>query len=194
MQPKHLSGPPRFDIIDYTVPILANYPHPGRLPESVREANLAQGKGRYVFHDFVKWPRSCMRDLKREYPLPGCVLRSFGDVDSIFYYIGKAGTGTTLHRHDSALNILSHGRKRWLMFPPTQHNKSLVERLGAGWNDSRGETVMKWERKFKKEILEKGEHVYDFYQNSQQMLWIPKNWFHEVKNESDVRGIVFAFC
>lgn len=208
MHPKRLKYVPNKDLADIGIPLLIDYPHPGRIPDSVKHSKLCSSSNarsketdsiskvdgkKYIFHDFVKYPMRCAKDLKREYPLHPRISRSFGDIEAVFYYIGRRNTGTILHRHDSAINILSEGKKRWLMFPPTKMNSAIVRRLGADWSSSRETEIIKWEREFHDKLLKYAEHVYDFIQVENQLLWIPENWYHAVINVTDVRGIVFSF-
>ena len=34
------------------------------------------------------------------------------------FYLGAPGTGAPVHFHTDAMNLLIHGRKRWVMLPP----------------------------------------------------------------------------
>ena len=210
MRPKLLDSISRIDLVDVKCPILVKYPHPGRIPNSVHRAKLCSSsnsrsketdslssttdKKRYIFHDFIKYPMSCMRDLKREYPLHPRIVDCFSHAEAVFYYIGKRNTGTILHRHDSAINILSEGRKRWLMFPPTKKNNALVARLHADWNTSDETKIVEWEAKFRSKLVRDADFVFDFVQEANQLLWIPENWYHAVINLTDSRGIVFSFA
>lgn len=208
MRPKVYDKVPRW-ISESRYPIIVKYPHSGEIPDSVRKSKLCSSsdsrsketdsvskvssKKNYIFHDFVKYPMKCARDLQKEYPLDSTLKYSFGEPESIFYYIGKRNTGTILHRHAAAVNILSRGRKKWLLFPPTRKNIELVERLHSDWNTSDETRVIEWERRFRSKLVDRSEIVFDFIQNENEMLFIPENWYHEVINLSDSRGIVFAF-
>lgn len=208
MHPKAFDKIPNIDFSAVRMPIIIKYPHPGKIPESVKSSKLRSsensrsaeatrlskiGSNRYIFHDFVKYPMKCADDLRKEYPLHPYLRRCFSTIESAYYYIGGRDTGTILHRHQTAINILSSGKKRWLIFPHTEKNKYIVDKMKADWDTTKETSIVKWEEKYKKKLIKEAEYVFDFVQNKDELLLIPENCYHAVINLTDVRGIVFAF-
>jgi histone arginine demethylase JMJD6 len=89
-------------------------------------------------------------------------------------------SGTTIHVDPlgtSAWNLLVHGRKRWVLFPPTTPKESIVP---LGGNYSASEAVEWFHR-----VLPSIKHdvpVMDFIQHAGECVFVPGGWWHVVIN------------
>lgn len=202
-----LGKPPKKDFGVFGEPILMKYPHSGRCVDSLNRVRKKlcfsedgksnkggkmseTGKRRYLFHDFIKFPFACMVDLLHEYPLHQHNV-SPRDLTSFMYYEGPKGSGTIMHAHGQALNILSSGTKRWIIMPPSKNNKKLLS--DCGYNVSSEKNIDRWLKYHLRKIETSACGLLDFIQHAGEAVYIPSGWYHAVLNLSEVRGNVYTW-
>ena len=90
------------------------------------------------------------------------------------FMIGPAGTGASMHTHRPAWNALVHGRKRWFIMPPVDHDRDdIMATMSA----------LRWFR----DVLPTIAHghaveAFEFVQEAGEVVWIPDGWPHAVLN------------
>jgi hypothetical protein len=102
--------------------------------------------------------------------------------------MGPSYTGSPLHRHERAVNVLVHGLKRWFLFPPGVINCDSDEQV-CDWFDeyqkmSGKENAIKPEdRPFQ------GRQPIQFLQRPGDVVFIPSQWGHAVINLRESIGV-----
>lgn len=93
------------------------------------------------------------------------------------WYLGAPDTGAPIHYHDSALNVLVHGRKRWTLLPPRHALYSKKH-------------ILKW-------TVEDYPKVKDValqcIQEPGDIVFVPEAWSHGVLNLAESVGWAFEF-
>ncbi|HEC2172909.1 TPA: cupin-like domain-containing protein [Staphylococcus delphini] len=87
-------------------------------------------------------------------------------------YLGGAGTGTPLHRdidHSHAWNALVFGEKEWIVFPEDSKISLYEKKIDLFEN---------FEKKLQHEYIQ-------FIQNPNELVYIPKDIWHQVRNNKD---------
>lgn len=110
--------------------------------------------------------------------------RSFGsefmaDDDSTIFLLGRPGSAVAFHNHGSAYNLLVHGRKRWLLYPPTTFPPvDYPTFLSVGeWLADIYPT------------LSKDERPIEFEQRAGEALYIPEGWYHSAVSLQETVGL-----
>jgi len=89
------------------------------------------------------------------------------------FYLGPMESGAPVHFHGNAWNILMHGRKKWLMYPPLQGFYSTVP-------------IRSW--------LKKGyPRAQEFTQEAGDLVYVPRYWAHGVINLKESIGVATEF-
>ncbi|XP_065176119.1 jmjC domain-containing protein 8-like [Sycon ciliatum] len=110
------------------------------------------------------------------YPLPGFLPEWRKQVHQFIW--GPPGSGSPVHYHCPALNIMAYGRKRWTLYPPASAHYSTVHPLHVR---TRPQTP-----RYKPEPLA-------CVQYAGEMLFIPKHWAHSTVNIDQAIGIAVEF-
>eukprot|EP00474_Spongospora_subterranea_P008472 CRZ08930.1 hypothetical protein [Spongospora subterranea] len=83
----------------------------------------------YVFNKDPEISADAMSFLDRfvteTFPKYFTAPRVLGD-ESIHFYLGQKGSGAPYHQHSDAVNLLTHGKKRWMITPPNDSAYSRV--------------------------------------------------------------------
>lgn len=111
---------------------------------------------------------------------------------SCFFYIGNIFTGTHLHKHSKALNFLIYGKKLWVIIPPTNRNKKLIKENNWSYSNMKGNVHDFYEKNINN-ILKNFNNVFITYQNSGEIIFIPKNYYHLVLNFSENIGFTYSY-
>lgn len=88
-------------------------------------------------------------------------------------YLGGEGTGTPLHtdvEESHAWNALVFGEKEWVVFYPSSNMKEYEGKVNLLSNSNQANS-----------ILEKKDYFY-FHQKPNEIVYIPSNFAHQVKN------------
>ena len=101
-----------------------------------------------------------------------------GSVPELF--IGAAGSGAQVHRHDGAINALVYGVKHWYMFPPTQRKFA---------PDAFGMPVDEWVEQILPQLRQGGIAPIEFIQSAGEVVFVPHDWAHVIVNLADVVGV-----
>jgi len=112
------------------------------------------------------------------------------------FFAGNSGTGALPHNHNTAVNLLVYGKKKWILFDASDNNpqgKSLQQQY---WNDypyKNTTTSSQWlEKEYNtslKKYKDSGGKVYEFIQESGDIVFIPNMWSHTVININECMGI-----
>eukprot|EP00835_Amoeboradix_gromovi_P007127 NODE_1078_length_1403_cov_0.666411.p1 type:complete len:361 gc:universal NODE_1078_length_1403_cov_0.666411:59-1141(+) len=100
---------------------------------------------------------------------------------------GPARSGTTLHQDPlgtAAWNMLMHGRKRWVLFPP-ETPKEVVIPFYA-------EQASRWFSEVYPTL--NNVHKVEFVQHPGDCIYVPSNWYHAVINLDFTIAITHNFC
>ncbi len=106
------------------------------------------------------------------------------------FFVGEAATGAPVHWHNSAVNFLWYGRKRWVLFDPNEAFYSVKSSLTFFQNDV--PDIRAKERKvftaadFEMTPLE-------FVQEAGDIMLLPDYWGHGTLNLETTVGIAFEF-
>ena len=92
--------------------------------------------------------------------------------DVVQVYAGPAGAGAPFHYHEHALNVLAYGTKTWFLLPPKDAVYSAAH--PATWA-----------------APPPGARV--CVQRAGDVLYVPANWAHAVRNDAPSVGAAFEF-
>ena len=127
----------------------------------------------------------CGQEIARDHPLRDdfsmdWIDRRFtaGSVPELF--IGAAGSGAQVHRHDGAINALVYGVKHWYLFPPTQRKFA---------PDAFGMPVDEWVEQILPQLRQGGIAPIEFIQSAGEVVFVPHDWAHVIVNLADVVGV-----
>jgi histone arginine demethylase JMJD6 len=134
-----------------------------------------------------------------------------------WFLVGPERSGTTVHIDPlgtSAWNILVHGQKRWVLFPP-HVPKYIVKGKGLVLEDEDDEAVhyfMTILPRIKRKAASMRRHgggsgsdgnnisdydgfaCYEFTQNAGETVFIPTGWWHAVLNLTHTVGVTQNYC
>ena len=145
---------------------------------------------------------SAERNLNNAVDLPKCLLhpswaRKPNETRGDYFFIGPPGSGTHLHAHCNAMNLLVVGKKRWFLYPPTYNLYQKQFRVPKGTEI----IPIDWERmeyplidmlRWFKARYESLEHKpLEVIQEAGDLLYVPSGWMHAVLNISDCLGKVW---
>lgn len=125
-------------------------------------------------YEFYKVPEFFCSDFLNEF------LDDTGQQDYKFVYIGKKDTYTPFHSDvfsSYSWSVNLRGRKRWYFLPPGEELKL---------RDSLGNFPFLVTPEM---MEEKGAKFFTIIQESQEAIFVPSNWFHQVHNELDTVSI-----
>ena len=145
---------------------------------------------------------SAERDLNNAIEFPGCLHHpSWGrmpnETRGDYFFIGPSCSGTHLHAHCNAMNLLVIGKKRWFLFPPTLNLYQKHFRVAKGteikptyWErmDYPLINMLQWFKTRYKSLEHKPLEV---IQEAGDLLYVPSGWMHAVLNISDCLGKVW---
>jgi hypothetical protein len=106
------------------------------------------------------------------------------------FFVGEAATGAPVHWHNSAVNFLWYGRKRWVLFDPEQAFYSVKSSLTFFQNDL--PDIRSKERK----VFTAAEFELtplEFVQEAGDIMLLPDYWGHGTLNLETTVGIAFEF-
>lgn len=104
-----------------------------------------------------------------------------------YFYLGPARSGTYIHSHSTAANILVFGVKRWFLFPPNCNWLRDVE----GTSHYHEYNMTDWAKNVLPTLAIK---PLEAIQQSGQMLFVPPGWVHGVVNLTPVIGIAWEMA
>eukprot|EP00941_MAST-03F_sp_MAST-3F-sp1_P003752 g3752.t1 len=112
------------------------------------------------------------------------------DDDYRFVYMGPKGSWTTLHHdvlssHSWSANIF--GKKKWILFPPSETAKLTSQKSGRLLHDAREESIAKaskLEWPFVATI-----NRFEVIQEMGDIIFVPSGWHHQVHNLTDAISI-----
>lgn len=186
-------------VIDPAAPYEENYePLPfGQLMHEVFEAGTSRN---YLTQGLLFPPVGFLRRLARSaYPAllealaVDCAVPSFVDADDLLegiIWLGVGGQVTPLHFDEANnLNVLLRGRKRWLLFPPSE-----IRNLCVDGNDARGSVVSSIEQLTEGSRWRGGDVTcaYTCETGPGEMLYVPTGYLHQVYS-SDEPSIAVNF-
>ena len=114
------------------------------------------------------------------------------DINRFFFYYSIKNAGTLPHYHKDAFNILGEGRKRWVMFDANEKKapKGFNAQLEGYKKYPKGTHAKDW---FVKDLPKtcKKLAVFECYQETSDIVYVPWQFSHAVLNMSDeVLGLV----
>eukprot|EP00834_Sanchytrium_tribonematis_P007496 NODE_685_length_4747_cov_0.548623.p2 type:complete len:365 gc:universal NODE_685_length_4747_cov_0.548623:2759-3853(+) len=130
--------------------------------------------------------------ISKEYDVPHLFKHDFLDLvenrpPNKWIVVGPARSGTTMHQDPvgtAAWNMLLHGRKRWVLFPP-ETPKSQIEPFYVN-------EAAKWFKQIYPQINHKNK--IEFIQHAGECVYIPSKWHHVVINLDFTIAITHNFC
>ena len=114
-------------------------------------------------------------------------------ISRFFFYHSIKDAGTLPHNHRDAFNILRDGEKHWVMFNADQQISPEGYQLMMKFFQKYpvGSHAKDWFRKELKTLTKKVDVVYECFQKSGDIVYVPEGYAHTVINKSDeVLGIV----
>lgn len=163
-----------------------------KIKEYIEFLNSNSDQYKYVFHKFVmNMDNLILKNINIKNYLPIFDLNNLSCKLSEFY-LGNIKTGTHLHKHIDVLNFLIYGKKLWIIIPPTSTNKKLIKEKNWRYSKLSG-NVYEFYLKNINFILQNFKNVIITYQNSNEIIYIPKNFYHLVINFSENIGFTLRF-
>lgn len=99
---------------------------------------------------------------------------------SFQWFLGPAGSGSQLHYHLAAVNMLVFGAKQWFLIPP--HAARYARK-----------PIAEWVKSDLAVLEEQGVPVLRCVQRAGQALFVPRRWAHAVLNLQDSVGVAQEF-
>ena len=91
------------------------------------------------------------------------------------FFLGSKHSGASFHSHTNAWNALVHGERQWYLYPPYKFTGP----YSLPWAQfSRHPNALK---------------AYKCIQRSQEIVYVPNQWFHGVENLRASVGIAVEF-
>lgn len=163
-----------------------------KIKEYIEFLNSNSDQYKYVFHKFImNMENLILKEININNYLPTFNLQNLSCKLSEFY-IGGIKTGTHLHKHINVLNFLIYGKKLWIIIPPTKTNKKLIKEKNWDYFNLSG-NVYDFYLQNINFILENFKNVFITYQESNEIIYIPKDYFHLVINFSENIGFTLRF-
>jgi len=107
------------------------------------------------------------------------------DIDfplALLFY-GNKTTGTGPHFHESAINYLISGSKKWMIWGPDNGGEELTTRLRHEYNDKTCHEF--WDEEYNnsiKKFKDDGNQVWEFVQYPGDVIVVPKFYTHTIIN------------
>lgn len=106
------------------------------------------------------------------------------------FYLGPEGTGALPHRHELAVNALTHGTKRWVVYRSVTKAAAEVERA-AHRDYGAGSLARDWFEEQAGSLAQRdGLEVWEFEQRAGDLLVIPGGLMHATLNLTPVTGLI----
>eukprot|EP00750_Incisomonas_marina_P008421 INCI15468.1.p1 GENE.INCI15468.1~~INCI15468.1.p1 ORF type:complete len:859 (-),score=137.95 INCI15468.1:123-2699(-) len=106
------------------------------------------------------------------------------------FFVGEAATGAPVHWHNSAVNFLWYGRKRWVLFDPEEAFYSVKSSLHF-FNEDLPDIVNGEGKVFRAADFKL--HPLEFVQEAGDIVLLPDYWGHGTLNLETSVGIAFEF-
>eukprot|EP00051_Salpingoeca_urceolata_P001289 m.39810 g.39810 ORF g.39810 m.39810 type:complete len:673 (-) comp11309_c0_seq2:4-2022(-) len=134
----------------------------------------------YVFDGRVFWDTQALNDLAW---LPPNTFETTQDILRQFI-LGPRGSGAPPHFHGNAVNYLAFGKKRWVLYPPTDTFFATAGEAAAPW--------------FQKHVLSPSTGdttatALHCVQQAGELLYVPHLWGHGVLNLANSIGYAIEF-
>jgi len=102
------------------------------------------------------------------------------DINKLQFYLGPVLSGSPIHFHRNAWNILIYGQKRWFLYPP---DKAFYSK----------EHVWDWWKKSNQDGRWEGSQPLECVQYPGDMIFVPDMWGHGVINLKESIGLASEF-
>jgi ankyrin repeat protein len=99
---------------------------------------------------------------------------------SFQWFLGPANSGSQLHYHLAAVNMLIYGAKQWFLIPPDAARYAR-------------KPIAEWVKSDLKTLEKQGVPVLRCVQRAGQALFVPRRWAHAVLNLQDSVGVAQEF-
>tara|TARA_Y100000591_G_C21762287_1_gene660758 strand:+ start:350 stop:1024 length:675 start_codon:yes stop_codon:yes gene_type:complete len=108
------------------------------------------------------------------------------DIIRYYTYCGPPESGILPHYHSYALNLMTYGMKEWIFYD----NIKLTDYYEIKYIRN-----VKYKEWYKNEYtnLKKNNKIIEYIQNTNDVVFIPKNYSHGVYNKQHTLGIVIEF-
>src|SRR5262249_11785742 len=123
---------------------------------------------------------------------PGLV--QLGPAHVYRFYIGPAWSGTLPHMYSHAINALARGRRRWAVYVgrnALEHELLLMRGSADGY--SSGSQAASWFSTECPKLRSRGIRLWEFIQESGDVVFIPANYLQAVMNLERVVGFTAEF-
>jgi hypothetical protein len=144
----------------------------------------------YLFHTEADISR--VSEILGTLDLPPA-LTQLGPADVYRFYIGPAWSGSLPHLHSHAINALGRGRKRWAVYVGRDTLEHDLLLLRAS-DDERGTQAAPWFETEWPRLMSRGIPLWEFIQESGDVVFIPGHYLHAVINLEPVVGFMAEFC
>lgn len=143
------------------------------------------------YYTFTRTKYNCLnKTFIEDFNFPN-VLFNENDIDKHIFFAGPENTGALPHKHGDALNFLVSGTKKWVLFDAIQgcrgndyqnyyYRKYPAKHKSLEWFDDEYEKL-----KFDSNII-----INECFQESNDIVYIPRHFSHTTLNQTDVLGIV----
>lgn len=103
-----------------------------------------------------------------------------------YTYCGPPESGVLPHYHSHALNLMIYGMKEWIFYD----NQKLTDYYEIKYFRN-----IKYKEWYKNEYenLKKNNKIIEYIQNTNDIIYIPKNYSHCIYNKKNTLGIVIEF-
>jgi hypothetical protein len=163
-----------------------------KIKEYIEFLNSEQEDYKYVFHKFIlNMEKLILNDINIKDYINNFDLKNISCKLSEFY-LGGIHTGTHLHKHIDVLNFLIYGKKLWIIIPPTSNNKKIIKEKKWAYLNLEGNAYNFYLQNINF-ILKNFQNVFVTYQESGEIIYLPKNFFHLVINFSENIGFTLRF-
>jgi hypothetical protein len=163
-----------------------------KIKDYINFLNYDQKDYKYVFHKFVMNMKDLLlNDINIQNYINNFDLNNLSCKLSEFY-LGGIFTGTHLHKHIDVINFLIYGKKLWIIIPPTSKNKRLIKQKDWNYLRIKG-NVLEFYNQNIEFIIKNFDHVFMTYQESGEIIYLPKDYFHLVINFSENIGFTLRF-
>ena len=163
-----------------------------KIKDYIEFLNSNQNEYKYVFHKFImNMENLILNQININNYIKNFDLKNISCKLSEFY-LGGIQIATHLHIHITVLNFLIYGKKLWIIIPPTPTNKRLIKEKKWNYLNLEG-NVSDFNVENIHFILKNFSFVITTYQESGEIIYLPKGFYHLVINFSENIGFTLRF-